>query len=152
MKIAITIIALVLILFFAFNFMRKSQDATTVVGNIDSIEDMINSLMNSSNEYSFLIIQINETEDFIQFTGGPGGVQLDFPLITERQKSLESDFRRVSIDLNLKVIENKGAEGDRFLDIELNGNPFEITEIIKKFIRNLFNVNSGSKLVFQYDI
>ena len=152
MKLIIAIIALILIVFFASNFLRKSYDATTLDGNIDNIEGMIEGLMNSSNEYAFLVIKIHGTEDFIQFTGGPEGVQLDFPLITDRQKNLESTFKRVGRELNLIVIENKGSDGSRFLDIELNGNASEITEIITKFIGNLFNVSSSTKLAFEYDI
>ena len=108
--------------------------------------------MKSTNEYAYLIIKIQDSEDFIQFTGDAKGVQLDLPLITERQKELETAFWHVSKDLNLKVVENKGSDGSRFLDIDLNGNAFEITNIVKIFIEKLFNVNSGTKLVFEYDI
>ena len=152
MKIIIAIIVLILIVFFASIFLRKPSDATIVEGNIYNIEGMIKDLMNSSNDYAFLIIKIYGTEDFVQFTGDLEGVQLDFPLITKRQKSLESTFHRASRDLNQEVIENKGSDGSRFLDIELYGNASEITDIVTEFMAKLFNVNSGTKLVFEYDI
>ena len=152
MKITIIIFALTLIAFLAFNFLSKSNDSVTSIGNVESIESIIKSLMKSTNEYAFLIIKIHGTEDFIQFTGDAKGVQLDLPLITERQKELETAFWHVGKDLNLKVVENKGSDGSRFLDIDLNGNAFEITNIVKIFIEKLFNVNSSTKLVFEYDI
>ena len=152
MKITIITFTLILIAFLAFKFLSKSNDSVTSIGNVDSIESIIINLMKSTNEYAFLIIKIHGTEDFIQFTGDAKGVQLDLPLITDRQKDLESAFRSAVNELNLKVIENKGSDGSRFLDIDLNGNAFEITNIVKIFIEKLFNVNSSTKLVFEYDI
>ncbi len=152
MKITLILIALILIAFFSFNFLSKSNDSVTSIGNVQNIENIIENLMKSTNEYAYLIIKIQDSEDFIQFTGDAKGVQLDLPLITERQKELETAFWHVGKDLNLKVVENKGSDGSRFLDIDLNGNAFEITNIVKIFIEKLFNVNSSTKLVFEYDI
>ena len=152
MKITLILIALILIAFFSFNFLSKSNDSATSIGNVENIENIIENLMKSTNEYAYLIIKIQDSEDFIQFTGDAKGVQLDLPLITERQKELETAFWHVGKDLNLKVVENKGSDGSRFLDIDLNGNAFEITNIVKIFIEKLFNVNSSTKLVFEYDI
>ncbi len=108
--------------------------------------------MQSTNEYSFLIIKIQGTYDFIQFTGDTKGVQLNFPLITEEQKQHEAAFNNVSKKLNLKVIENKGSDGSRFLDIDINGNANEISNTIKSFIKNLFNVDQSTSLEFEYDL
>lgn len=152
MKITLILIVLILIAFFSFNFLSKSNDSVTSIGNVENIENIIENLMKSTNEYAYLIIKIQDSEDFIQFTGDAKGVQLDLPLITVRQKELETAFWHVGKDLNLKVVENKGSDGSRFLDIDLNGNAFEITNIVKIFIEKLFNVNSSTKLVFEYDI
>ena len=152
MKIVIIIIASILIAFLAFKFLSKSNDSITTIGSVDSIESIIENLMKSTNEYAYLIIKIHGTEDFIQFTADANGVQLDLPLITDRQKDLGSAFRRAGSDLNLEVIENKGTDGSPFLDINLNGNAAEITNIINQFIGKLFNVSPSTKLVFEYNI
>lgn len=152
MKINLIILALILIAFLNLNFSKKPNNTVISIGNVDSIENIIENLMKSTSENAFLIIKIHGTDDFIQFTGDAKGVQLDFPLITDRQKNLESAFRSAGKDLNLKIIENKGSDGSSFLDIDINGNASEITNIVKKFIGKLFNANPSTKLEFEYDI
>jgi hypothetical protein len=154
MKSIILIIIATLIVFVAYKYFRKPiyAETTSTIGDIANIEDLIEKLMISTNDTAFLRIQIHGTDDFIQFTGGPDGVQLDLPLFNDRQKSLESRFRGVGMDLELNVYETKGSDGSRFLDADINGNASEITTIVKKFVGELFSVTSSTKLVFEYSI
>jgi hypothetical protein len=152
MKIIISILVLLLIAIIYFRNFHKPNTGTVTIGKSDLIESMLDGLMKSTNEYGFLIISKQGSDDFIQFTGDKTGVQLAFPLVTERQKSQESDFRGSSAKLNLEVVENKGRDGSWFLDINIKGNSSEISDTVKKFLAFLFDVDSNTQLEFTYDL
>lgn len=152
MKIILFIAVAILVSFLAFKLLSKSDYSSTEIGNTDNIEGLIKKLMKSTNETAFLRIQIQDTEDFIQFTGDATGVQLNLPLITDRQKSLGPAFSEVGAELDLQVIENEGTDGSKFLDIDINGNETEISNTVQKFIGKLFNANPSTKLVFEFTI
>jgi hypothetical protein len=141
-------------LFIAYKFFGKPSYAGTIsrTGNIANIEEHIDNLMKSTNETAFVRICIHGTGDYIQFTGSTGGVQLDMPIISPRQKNLELDFRQACMDLNLKYYETIGSDGSLFLDTDINKNAFETSDIVKKFMGKLFNVTSNTKLVFEYAV
>jgi len=122
------------------------------MGTVDDIQTTIEKLMKSQKDDAFLIITIQGTEDFIQLTGDINGVQLDFPLITSRQNELETYFWKAAEDLDLKVVENKGSDGSRFLDIDINGNASNVSDLVKTFISNFLSVNRGTKLEFEVNI
>jgi hypothetical protein len=149
MKIAIIIFALVLIAFFIFIFSKRSDDTTTSVGSIDDIENNIEKIMRSTKKDAFLIAKVHGTSDFIQFTGDAKGVQLDFPLVTDRQKSMETAFRSVAKELNLEIVGNRGSGGQNFLDIDIKGTTAEITVIARTLMEKLFRVNQNTKIEYE---
>jgi len=132
---------------------RTSPGKTTSsLGTPTDIQGHIENLMNSKNEYAFLIITVQGTPDFIQLTGDKSGAQLDLPLITERQKELKQTFKETANELGLDVIENKGADGSDFLDINIHNSSKEIARISIVFMERLFKMTSNSKLAFEYDL
>lgn len=146
------IIPIVVILVFSvFKWLFSSEDSSeNSLGNVTDIGPLVEGLMNSSEEHPFLIIAKLGTEDFIQFTPGTNGVQLDFPLITERQKECEEKFIAVAEEMNLNVEKDKGSDESNFLDINLNGTPSELTEIIATFLNKFLNVTPLTELEFSY--
>jgi len=146
------IVAVILVAAFALLTRTTPGKTTTSSGATSDIQGHIENLMNSKNEYAFLIITVQGTLDFIQFTGNKSGVQLDLPLITERQKELKQSFKETAKALGLAVIENKGADGSDFLDINIHESSKEIAEISAIFMERLFNITSNSKLKFEYDL
>ena len=149
MKIAIIIFVLIVASLFIFIFLKRSDDTTTWVGNVDEIESNIEKIMRSTKKDAFLVAKVRGTSDFIQFTGDAKGVQLDFPLITDRQKSMESAFRSIAKELNLEIVENAGSGGDTFLDIDIKGTAAEIAVIGRTFMENLFRVNQSTKIEYE---
>ncbi len=85
----------------------------------------------------------------IQFTGDAKGVQFDFPLVTDRQKSMESTFRSIAKELNLEVVENRGSGGDMFIGIDIKGTAAEIAVIARAFMEKLFRANRGTKIDYE---
>ena len=91
MKISIIIVfVLVLIGVFIYRFFKHSDNTATSIGSIDDLESHIEKMMKSTMTGAFLIVKVYGTSDFIQFSGSERNVQLDFPLVTDRQKSMEA--------------------------------------------------------------
>ena len=106
-------------------------------------------LMASTRGDSFLIITVKRTGDFVQFTGHPAGVQLDFPVITMPQKILEPEFHDTAKKLGLTVVESKGSDGSRFLDIGIEGSPSEVAQVVSAFLAEFLQVRGDSDLEFK---
>jgi len=100
---------------------------------------------------AFLIVTVSGTEDFLQMTGDTSGVQLDFPLITGRQISLESRIRMVAEGRGLVLVENSGSDGSRFLDIDLSADPVEAARASEILLREVFGVTDATSLEFAGD-
>jgi hypothetical protein len=149
MKITLIILALVLIALFIFIFAKRSDDAMTSVGGIDDIEGNIEKIMRTTKKDAFLIAKVHGTSDFIQFSGDAKGVQLDFPLVTDRQKSMETAFRSVAKELNLQIVENRGSGGEHFLDIDIKGTAAEISFIVRTLMEKLFRVNQSTRIEYE---
>ena len=152
LSIITVILAVILVAAFAWTTRTTPVKTTTSLGTTSDIQTHIDSLMNSKNEYAFLIITLKGTLNFIQFTGDKSGAQLDFPLITDRQKELKKTFKETANELGLNVIENKGADGSDFLDINIHDSSKEIAKISIIFMERLFNITPNSKLEFEYDL
>ncbi len=152
MKIFIIILAVVILAIFIFGRSKKAAELQKIEGKLEDIEDSINKLMCSKNDHAFIIVKISDTDDFIQFSGDEKWVQLDFPLVTDRQKNLEDKFGKVARKWDLEVIENKGSDGTCFLDIDINGSPSEVSKVIEGVMKEVFGVDKNTGLEFQLNI
>lgn len=91
-----------------------------ITGRLREIEYYIHNLMSGDNDTAFLVIEISGTEDFIQFLKDEKGVQLDFPLVTDRQKQLEERVRQEALEQNLELLENNGTDGQKNVLLNVN--------------------------------
>jgi len=110
----------------------------------------IDRLMRSKDEDAFLTIQVAQSEDFLQLTGDNNGVQLDFPMITSRQRGYEKKIRSAAASANLVVVENHGSDGALFLDIDLEGPSQMIAAVCSRMLREIFSVGDDTGLIFQH--
>jgi hypothetical protein len=152
MKIALIIIVLVVIIIVAFLFLYRVDDTMVLIGTMKDLESSIEKMMLSSKKDSFVIATVHGTDDFIQFSGNTKNVQLDFPQITDRQKSMEVEFRTVAKEMNLNVVENRGSGGELFLDIDLKGTPTEISSIARTFMERFFGLSQDTKVEYKLNI
>ncbi len=106
--------------------------------------------MRSANADAFLIIHVERPDAFMQLTGDAAGVQLDFPLITPRQRGREGTVREVAAREGLEVFEVAGSDGARFLDVEVNGGPAGVAAVCSKVLRGVFDVSGEAELVFEH--
>jgi hypothetical protein len=122
------------------------------MSDLTKIKSYVEQLIRTSpGDGAFLVITVNGTEDFLQMTGDTSGVQLNFPLITARQMSMESNIRAVAERNGFVLVENKGSDGSRFLDINLSANASEAARVSEILLREVFRVADATKLDFEGD-
>jgi len=120
--------------------------------NLSKLQPYLEQLIHTSpNDHAFLIVTVSGTEDFLQMTGDSGGVQLDFPLVTGRQQSMESTIRMVADRNGLVLVENRGSDGSRFLDIDLSADAVEAARVCEILLREVFAVDNTTGLEFAGD-
>jgi len=127
-----------------------SDTSKSESGHVFDIPLYVDRLMRANNSGAFLIINITP-DDFMQLTGAASCVQIDFPLITARQRGFEPKIRNAASSANLEVIENSGSDGSRFLDININGTSDKVAMICSKILRGVFGVSGDIELMFQHD-
>ena len=120
------------------------------ISDLDSyVERLIRA---AGNDSAFLIVTVSGTEDFVQLIADIDAVELDFPLVTGRQMSFESKFRDIAEIEGYSVIENRGDDGARFLDVELPFSTDEVTRVTEVFLNELFGVGERTQLDFEGDL
>jgi hypothetical protein len=104
-----------------------------------------------SGRQTFLIVRIAGTKDFLQLTATPDSAQIDFPLITDRQRELESRIREAAAELRLDFRETLGSDGSHFLDCDLTATPAEIAHACRQLLTRVFGVSEDARLAFESD-
>jgi hypothetical protein len=89
-----------------------------------------------------------DAEPFLQFTGGPSQVEMDFPLITPIQRGREDRIRRFFESRSIHVRSTFGSNGAQFLDVDLPGDPALITSLTEAAFPEIFEVPSTVELDF----
>lgn len=107
-------------------------------------------LMRSKDAHAFLIIEIAHSEDFLQLSGDARGVQIDFPLMTARQRGYEQKIKEVASRAGHEVVETNGSNGARFLDIDVNGESWEVAAVCAQLLREAFSVSGDVELLLQH--
>lgn len=134
-----TVLMVLAVAFSAYRRAReRGQPRGVRSGPRPRLEDLVRRLMHSQQDGAFLIVGAGNSEDFLQMTGGPSGVQLDFPLLTDRQKSLDPRIRSVAAGQGLSIQENRGTDGSVFLDISIDGDAARIADACRRFMADVF--------------
>jgi hypothetical protein len=117
----------------------------------DELRDYVGRLMRADDDTAFLVVTVAGSEDFLQLSGDSEGVQIDFPLITGRQRGLESSIRATAEREGLAVLENLGSDGSRFLDVNMKADAGEVARVCRAFLREVFGAGEGTRLEFKGD-
>jgi hypothetical protein len=121
-----------------------------IQGTTAELEPRIARLMQSATQ-TFLIIQVARTKDFLQLTARSDSAQIDFPLITERQRALEPRIREAAEELRLDFHEKRGSDGSCFLDCDFRGTPSEIAQACRELLTRVFGISENATLLFESD-
>ena len=117
-------------------------------GELSRIRPHLEALLTNPKNLATLIIQAVDGEEFVQFTGGIGGVEMDFPLITEPQRAREAAIRRFITEHGHRVRVTFGSDGSQFLDIDLPADASMIAKLTERVFTDLFGLSSSITLRF----
>ena len=152
MELVLAIIVFLVIILIAFLFLYRPDNTEVLVGTTKDLENYIGIMMLSTEKYAFVIATVQGTRDFVQFSGNTKNIQLDFPLITDRQKSMEVAFRTTAKEMDLKIIENRGTGGEVFLDIDFKGTTAEISVVARTFMERFFGITQDTQIKYRLNI
>ena len=153
MNIIFVITVIILVVGLVFILVRQvSQDSSNEIGTIENIQPIVEKLLASRKVDNFVIINNVGTEDFFQMQVYEEGAQIDFPIVTERQKFLESKIRKAVVDRNRTIAENPGSDGSNFIDVDVEKDVQVITQLSIYFLKSIFNASDSTKLEFQLNI
>jgi len=107
-------------------------------------------LQNSTSSFETLVISVNSTSEFVQFSKYGKNIELDFPLVTDNQKILEPKFREVCKVHALEIRDSEGSDGSRFLDVDLPQGTEKRATIVKNILTDVFDVTERAKLKFTF--
>ena len=121
------------------------------MNDADELRDYVGRLMGAPEEGAFLIVTVAGTDDFVQMIAGADDVQIDFPLITERQRGSEPQIRATAEREGLTIEENEGDDGARFLDMYLEKDAGRLERVCRSFLREVFWAGEDARLEFESD-
>ena len=124
---------------------------STLKRSMDEIEQYVDRLMCATDDGAFLVISVPGADDFLQLTGDARGAQIDFPLITDRQRSLERKIWLAAERGGLRIVESKSGGGDRFLDINVEGTAADVARVCRALLYEVFGASEGAELEFEGD-
>jgi hypothetical protein len=118
---------------------REPVAGQTTVGELrDVFVDFVKS------EYAMVVFTAAGTSKFVQFTGGRGGVEMDFPLVEADQRMREPAIREFLQKRGLNIVEKRGSDGSRFLDVLIPPNPAELAEHTRLAFAEVFGIPNGA--------
>jgi hypothetical protein len=102
-------------------------------------------------EYAVVILTVRGTDQFVQYSGGTTGIQLDLPLVTQDQQDCEAEIRAFFAERGERVVERRGTDGARFLDVDLPADPDRLARLTAGVVCEVFGAPRTVKLVVQSD-
>jgi hypothetical protein len=121
------------------------------MSDADELREYVGRLMRAPEAGAFLIVTVAGSEDFLQMVVGEEDVQLDFPLITARQKSLEASMRATAEREGLSVEVNEGTDGSLFLDMYVEKDAERVTRVCRALLRDVLGAGEDARLEFESD-
>ncbi|MDQ2078533.1 hypothetical protein [Marinimicrobium sp. ABcell2] len=135
------------IVFFVFLVWAFTPSSRIVKkGGFANLDQQFNCLINGQPKMSSLIVEVIDTSDFIQFSHFRGHIQVDFPLVTDRQKSLRDKYEREVGKLGYVTEVSQGSDGASFLDFDAPADPDKMTEICATLLKRTFELTGNEKL------
>ena len=119
-------------------------------GRLADLDAWFHRLFSVQRSGAFLMVFVDDTENFIQFSPGPLDVKMEFPLVTPQQQGLETEMRQVGEKLGMQVNELKGTDGTRFLNYTLDRDPQALVTAAREVLTAVFGANEESRLVFKH--
>ncbi len=116
---------------------------------MNDLERYLAALQDADSEDAFLIAHVQGSEDFIQFKSYSDVYEIDFPIFTERQHSLEPRIISAGAALRLEPRVTDAGGGDRFIDFDANGTPGEVAGVVRALFTAVFDLSVDALLEFE---
>lgn len=102
-------------------------------------------------EHGLLVLTVKGTEQFVQYSGGTTGIQLDLPMVTRSHQDRETRIRAFLAGRGERVVERRGTDGARFLDVDLPADPERLAQLTAGIVCEVFGAPATVRLVIQSD-
>ncbi len=129
---------------------RPTDTLPSAFGRLSELAGFVARLREARNPQAFLIVELAGTEDFLQMKHYDDTFELDFPVLTERQRSLAAEVQRVYRSLGHTVVEDKSRPlGDVFLDVYLKTDA-DLVEAVNKVFEQAFGAEPRQGVIFEW--
>jgi hypothetical protein len=130
------------------SWLRSSSGRSVEVGTASDLPLHLRRLKEAP-QGAFLIVEVGGLDDaFLQFSAGPGVIQMDHPLITKLQAAREQEFRVACAAIGRVPYESPASDGSRFLDCDLPDDPLAAAADVRRVLEVLFRVQLSTPLNF----
>jgi hypothetical protein len=120
-------------------------------GTFADLERQVDRLLRATDPHAFLVIELQGTPHFLQFSASSEGIELDYPLVTEEQKKREGALRTVCSGAGLRLRESTGSDGTRFLDCDLPRDAKVAAAAVRRALELMFGASPDTQLLFGGD-
>ena len=124
------------------------QNDYEVTGGFADILRHVTRLARSPDDAGTLVIGVVDAAPFVQFAGGAGGIEWDFPLVTDDQRERAKAFRSFLVARGLTARVTEGDNGERFLDVDFPGDPSRVAQIARDALTEIWGVEPSAMLTF----
>jgi hypothetical protein len=124
---------------------------TSARGTFADVQQHLERLLSASDPNAFLVIELQDTRHFLQFTASTEAIELDYPLATEEQRRQEDAVGAFCRKAGLQSRRTEGSDGTRFLDCDLPRDAATAAAIVRKALEDLFGASSMTQLRFSGD-
>lgn len=129
----------------------RAMPETSARGTFADVQQHLERLLSASDPNAFLVIELQDTPHFLQFTASAEAIELDYPLATEEQRRREEAVGAFCRNAGLQIRRTEGSDGTRFLDCDLPRDPAAAAGIIRRALEDLFGASSMTQLRFSGD-
>jgi len=124
------------------------DDTVESPGTLSELDAYMRPLRRAGRIRAVLVVKKQENGDFVQFTPIANGVQLRFPLLTERQKSLEASLRQLLSAHGLKPHRTSRDEVSELLKCNIKGPTSDVNEKVRQIISRLLDVTDTTPIIY----
>ena len=120
-------------------------------GTLSDVQRHLERLLKASDAHAFLVIELEGTPHFLQFSANAQIIEMDYPLASEEQRRHANAVRTFCQGAGLRLRQTEGSDGTRFLDCDLPHDPATSAAMVQKAFRDLFGASSTASLLFSGD-